>query len=82
MNHTVDELAAPLDHIRRTCEETGRVSPVQVTLFATPEDEGQVELHAEAGVTRLIVRPWTGSRDAVDGLRRFAERFLAGGPAA
>jgi hypothetical protein len=28
----------------------------------------------DAGVDRLIVSPWARSREAVDGLRRFAER--------
>lgn len=38
--------------------------------FDAPSD---VERWAEAGVDRLIVMPWRRSRDAVDGLRRFAD---------
>jgi len=32
-----------------------------------------VRLHAEAGVDRLVVRPWVRGRDAVPNLRRLAE---------
>ena len=36
---------------------------------------------AEAGVTRVIVRPWSRSSEALDGLRRFADAVLAPGTA-
>ncbi|MFF5263856.1 hypothetical protein ACFY4C_33440 [Actinomadura viridis] len=38
-----------------------------------PEEVGS---YARAGVTRLIVAPWTRSREALDGLRRFADEIL------
>jgi hypothetical protein len=40
---------------------------------AAPSD---VERYAEAGIDRLLVRPWSRSRDAVDSLRRFADEVL------
>jgi hypothetical protein len=30
----------------------------------------------DLGVTRMIVSPWRKSREAVDGMRRFADTFL------
>jgi probable F420-dependent oxidoreductase len=81
MNHGLAELAGPLERIRRISEEAGRAGALEVTLFATPTDGGDVERHADGGVTRLIVRPWDRSSDAVAGLRRFAERFFGGSAA-
>jgi hypothetical protein len=39
-------------------------------------DEDELEQWRHAGVDRLIVAPWDRSRNALDGLRRFADRFI------
>ncbi|HSA49310.1 MAG TPA: LLM class flavin-dependent oxidoreductase, partial [Yinghuangia sp.] len=78
MNHTLDDLPRSLARLSELAERAGRTDPIEVTLAVddvrTPTD---VERYAEAGVTRLIVTPWTRSRDASDGMRRFAETVLA-----
>ncbi|MFA1541932.1 TIGR03619 family F420-dependent LLM class oxidoreductase [Actinomadura monticuli] len=78
MNHTLDRLPRSLERLGELAERAGRTSPVEVTLpgarISRPEE---VEAHARAGVTRLIVAPWARSREALDGLRRFAAEFLA-----
>jgi hypothetical protein len=38
---------------------------------------GDVERYAEAGVDRVIVRPWQRSKEAIDGIRRFADEVMA-----
>ena len=30
---------------------------------------------ADLGVTRIVFSPWTSSREAIDGMRRFADEF-------
>jgi hypothetical protein len=42
----------------------------------TPADLGEVARYADAGVGRVIVRPWQSSRDAIDGLRRYADEVV------
>ncbi|MFB4298634.1 TIGR03619 family F420-dependent LLM class oxidoreductase [Actinomadura sp. NTSP31] len=78
MNHALEDLPRSLARLRELADQAGRRSPIEVTLPAagavsSPED---VERHIEAGVTRLIVTPWTSSREAFDGMRRFADEVL------
>jgi hypothetical protein len=49
---------------------------VEITMGGTPADLGEVARYADGGVGRLIVRPWQGSRDAIDGLRRYADEVV------
>ncbi|MFA1545925.1 TIGR03619 family F420-dependent LLM class oxidoreductase [Actinomadura chokoriensis] len=78
MNHTLERLPRSLARLGELAEGAGRTSPIEVTLpgarIGRPEE---VETYARAGVTRLIVAPWARSREALDGLRRFADEFLA-----
>ena len=43
---------------------------------ARPTTPRDLEAFADAGVTRLIVRPWERSPEAVDGLRRLADALF------
>ena len=77
MNHSLEGLAASLARIRERASDAGREQPVQVTFsgaVARPED---VEAYRTAGITRLLVRPWTRSSDALEGMARFAEEVIA-----
>ncbi|GGV28760.1 hypothetical protein GCM10010182_59630 [Actinomadura cremea] len=77
MNHTLERLPASVARLAELAERAGRTAPIEVTLpggaIDRPED---VDRHAEAGVTRLIVSPWSRSREALDGMRRFADAFI------
>ncbi len=78
MSHTPETAAAQVARLRDFEDEVGRADrPVEVTVMGTVAHRSDVERFAEAGVDRLIVVPWRRSRDAVDGLTRFADRFLA-----
>ena len=77
MNHGVDELGPPLAKLRELCAAAGRTTPVQVTLHGNVARPDDVERYAEAGVTRLIVTPWSRTSEAIDGLARFADRFIS-----
>jgi probable F420-dependent oxidoreductase len=76
MNHTLAELPASLARLAELCATAGRETPVEVTLNGAPATPADVEPYTEAGVTRLIVSPWRRSREAIDGLRRFADEVL------
>jgi probable F420-dependent oxidoreductase len=77
MNHGVDELGPPLAKLRELCDAAGRTTPVQVTLHGSVARPDDVARYADAGVTRLIVTPWSRTSEAIDGLARFADRFIS-----
>jgi hypothetical protein len=51
-----------------------------VTVHGDVTHPTDVERYAEVGVTRVIVRPWTRSREALDGMQRFADEVLVSTP--
>ena len=76
MNHGLAELPGSIKRLSELAKSAGRTDPIEITVpgdVATPDDLGE---YARVGVTRLIVRPWTSSRAAVDGMRQFAATFL------
>lgn len=76
MNHKLDELPSSLATIGRLARDRGRTAPVELTLNATPEARPELDPYVRAGVTRLIVKPWTRSAHALPAMRAFAEAFL------
>jgi probable F420-dependent oxidoreductase len=78
MNHGLADLPGSIGRLTELARSAGRTDPVEVTVpgdIVTPDDVAE---YAGVGVTRLIVRPWSSSRAAVDGMRQFAEAFLPG----
>ena len=77
LDHTLASVQPQLHRLAELRSQFGREdSPFQVTVGASPESPEQVEALARAGVTRLIVRPWRRTSEALAGLEAFAERFL------
>ena len=54
-----------------------RSEPFEVVVSATIESKEDIERYAEAGATTLIVSPWARSSGAIEGIRAFAERYIA-----
>ncbi len=77
MNHTLDQLPASLAKLNQLAERSGRTTPVELTLNGEINRPEDLEPYVSAGVTRLIVRPWRRSSEALDGIRRFAEEHIA-----
>jgi probable F420-dependent oxidoreductase len=75
MNHALEDIPASVKRIEELAAAAGRETPIEVTIPGRIETEADVERYAEAGVTRVIASPWTSSKEAVDGMRRFADRF-------
>jgi probable F420-dependent oxidoreductase len=76
MNHQLEDLPASLDRIAELARRADRTAPLEVTFsgqVSRPEDVGP---YAKAGVTRLLVRPWTRSSQALEGIQRFADDVL------
>jgi probable F420-dependent oxidoreductase len=77
MSHTPETVVAQIEKLRAFEHEEGRAErPVEVTVMGVVEEPSDVERWEAAGVDRLIVVPWSRSREAVDGMRRFADRFF------
>src|SRR4051794_3652510 len=71
MAHTLETIGAPIEQLARLRPEG--MAPVEVTVGGPIESRDVLRRWEDAGVHRLIVSPWPRSREAVDGLRRFAD---------
>lgn len=73
MQHTPASAAARVERLRALAEEAGRdPRAIEVTVMGEVDASADVAAWEAAGVDRLIVTPWTRSRDAVAGLTRLA----------
>jgi probable F420-dependent oxidoreductase len=73
MNHTLEQIPEAVATLAELRDRAGVDGRVEITLAGEVTSVADIERHAEAGVDRLLVRPWRSSREAVDDLRRFAD---------
>jgi probable F420-dependent oxidoreductase len=77
MDHTFESGAGKIEALHRLLADHGRdASNFDVILsgpLASPDD---AKRWGDLGVTRMIVSPWRRSKEAVDGMRRFADGFF------
>jgi probable F420-dependent oxidoreductase len=77
LHHTLasaEEKIARLQELRR---EHGREhEPFEVIVGGRIESRDEIARWEEAGVTRIIASPWRRSREAVEGVRRYADIVL------
>ena len=72
--HTLESAQKPIARLRALLDEHGRSSePFQICLGGPVESRDDVKRWEDVGVTRLIVSPWRRSKEANEGMRRFAE---------
>jgi len=79
MAHTLESGAAQIDKLRTllaASDRSDRAGDFEITLGGAVESRTDVTRWEDLGVTRMIVAPWKRSSEAIDGLRRFAERAL------
>jgi probable F420-dependent oxidoreductase len=76
LNHTMAEIPAAARTMARRRRDAGRPSEVEISLAANSADGDDLRRFAEAGVHRALVRPWSSSKHALDGMRRFADEVL------
>ncbi|HEY6533019.1 MAG TPA: LLM class F420-dependent oxidoreductase [Acidimicrobiales bacterium] len=76
MNHSLEQMPADIARITQMATDAGRTDPIQISMSGTIESLADVERYAEAGVTRVVCSPWASSREAIDGMRRFADEVL------
>jgi probable F420-dependent oxidoreductase len=69
--------AVKVERLRALRRELSRESaPFEVTLGGNLREPDDLARWRDAGVDRLVVSPWRRSPEAVEGLRRYADRWL------
>jgi len=72
--HTFESAVEPIACLRTLLTELGRdADGFQIVLGGAHKSVDDVRRWEDLGVTRLIVAPWRRSREAIDGMRRFAD---------
>ena len=75
MNHTIEQIPADAARIAAIREEAGRSGVVEITIGG-PAELDDLRRYADAGVGRALVKPFRRTKDALDGIRRFADEVL------
>ncbi|MGQ0430872.1 MAG: LLM class F420-dependent oxidoreductase [Microthrixaceae bacterium] len=74
ITHTLESVRRPVELLTKLRAEAGRADlPLEGTLGGPVAPRDDVARREEAGVHRLIVAPWARSREAVEGMQRFAD---------
>lgn len=77
MNHTIDQLPNSLRTLAQLWDKHDRPGRPQLTVGVDVVDVDDVRRATDVGVDRILLAPWRRSRDALDGLTRFAEEIIA-----
>jgi probable F420-dependent oxidoreductase len=77
MNHTLEQIPPAVARMAELRAGAGRPGKVEVTIGGSVSAASDVDRYADAGVDRLIVRPWPRSKEAIDGIRRFADEVMS-----
>lgn len=74
----LDTVLPLLARLRACCvERDPSMGPLSVSITCpVPPPRSQVAAWEDAGIERLMVRPWTRTSQSRDGLQRFAEEYL------
>jgi probable F420-dependent oxidoreductase len=74
LSHTPESVATPVATLRKLRREAGlEARPFEVSVSCTPASRDEVRRLEDAGVDRVVMAPWRRTREARDGLRRFAD---------
>jgi probable F420-dependent oxidoreductase len=74
LHHTLESAAPKLARLAEFRREFGREhEPFEIIVGAQVESRDELERWKDAGVTRILSSPWRRSREAIDGLRAYAE---------
>jgi probable F420-dependent oxidoreductase len=77
MAHTPESVKPQVERLRELEQQFGRADrPLKVTVMGDVAVDGDVDRWEAAGVDRLVVVPWTRSREALAGLYAFADRHF------
>ena len=75
MNHSPEEIPTDAKKIAQLRHDAGRTDPVEITLGGGAELD-DLRRRADLGIGRALVKPFRSSKDALEGMRRFADEVL------
>ena len=78
LNHPVEALPAATRAINERRHTAGRNGHTTLTVSSGAEPRPDLGRYRDAGVDRLVMRPYTASRTAIDEIRRYGDEVLAG----
>lgn len=76
MNTSVEQIPERAAHLARLRKDAGRDGVVEITLGAGGLGAEDLRAYADAGVGRALVKPFRSTKDALEGITRFAEEVL------
>lgn len=76
MNHTLDQIPEKARRIAELRRRADRPGTTEITLGAGDVDLDQLQAMGDAGVGRALVRPFRSTKDALEGIERFANEIL------
>jgi probable F420-dependent oxidoreductase len=76
MNHTLDQIPGSVRTLSALWAEHGRDGRPEVTTSAPADSPDDVARASDVGIDRMIVMPWRRTREALDGIARFADAVL------
>ena len=77
MNHALEDLPAAIREVDAMRADAGRDGTTEITVGGRIQSLDDVARYREAGVHRVIVTPFSSSREALDGIRRFGDEVIA-----
>jgi probable F420-dependent oxidoreductase len=77
MNHSLEQLPGALAEINAKRADAGREGTTTLTVGGSISSVADVDKYRDANVHRVLVRPFTTSRDALDGIARFGDEIIA-----
>ena len=76
MSHDFESGGKTIARLHQLLDEHGRSRDgFQVCLGARVTSREDAQRWEELGVTRIVFSPWESSREAIDGMRRFADEI-------
>jgi probable F420-dependent oxidoreductase len=81
MNHTLDRIPDSVRTLTRLWSDHGRSGRPQITTSVPITSRDDVQRAAAEGIDRLIVAPWQRTREAIEGITRFASEYVEKSPA-
>ncbi len=77
ITHTPESVARPVARLDKLRAEAGRSDQrFEVTVGGPVDTADDIARWTDAGVHRLIVAPWRRGVDAIEGMRRFADKLM------
>jgi probable F420-dependent oxidoreductase len=77
IGHTLETVQPVLQKLRQIVEAEGRdFDELEIITASEVRSPDELRQWEDLGVTRLVVNPWRRGREAVEGLKRFADEVL------